>query len=171
MGLQRFQRPPPRGLPGRARQHQRSRAAFSEIEYGGHNQTLRYDGIISPSWLIEASVARATNKFTETPAIDEPIFTDLRFVPSGVTGGDRAPSTTRTGKNLQFALKSTNIFNAGGNHQFRYGVQYEDIEFIRDTDWTGSPVPLADGRSTIGGVPVQVRTGGGRRSSARPAAS
>ena len=26
-------------------------SSFSEIEYGGHNQTVRYDGIISPTWL------------------------------------------------------------------------------------------------------------------------
>ena len=24
-------------------------SSFSEIEYGGHNQTVRYDGIISPT--------------------------------------------------------------------------------------------------------------------------
>jgi hypothetical protein len=159
MGLQRFQglrRVAYAGAPGNTT----IEGAFSELEYGGHNQTLRYDGIISPSWLIEASVARATNKFIETPAVNEPLFTDVRFVPSGATGGVGTIDNT-DGRNLQFSLKSTNIFNAGGNHQFRYGVQYEDIEFIRDTDWTGSPVRIADGRTTIGGTPVQVRSGGG----------
>ena len=32
--------------------------------YGGHNQALRYDGIIDPNWLVEASFAHATNNVT-----------------------------------------------------------------------------------------------------------
>ena len=30
-------------------------SSFSELEYGGHNQTVRYDGIISPTWLVEGA--------------------------------------------------------------------------------------------------------------------
>ena len=40
-------------------------SGFSELDqYGGHNQTVRYDGILSPRWLIEASFARALNRIT-----------------------------------------------------------------------------------------------------------
>jgi hypothetical protein len=135
---------------------------FSEIIYGGHSQTLRYDGIMSPNWLIEASVARAVSKFEENPFNDERLFTDVRpgLVPTGTTGG-LGVVDQNDGRNLQFQLKSTNIFNAGGNHQVRYGVAYEDIEFTRDTNYTGTPIPLADGRTTLGGAPIQVRTAAG----------
>ncbi len=135
---------------------------FSEIIYGGHSQTLRYDGIMSPNWLIEASVARSISKFEENAASQEPIFTDVRpgLVPTGTTGG-LGTVDQNDGRNLQFQLKSTNIFNAGGNHQVRYGVAYEDIAFTRDTNWTGSPITLADGRQTLGGAPIQVRVGAG----------
>ena len=32
--------------------------SFSSLEYGGHNQTVRYNGILRPNWLVEASYAR-----------------------------------------------------------------------------------------------------------------
>src|SRR5439155_18937445 len=57
-----------------------------------------------------------------------------------------------TGKNLQYQLKSTNIFNAGGNHQLRYGVAFEDITFAREFGRTGPPFTLANGTVTRTGA-------------------
>lgn len=133
---------------------------YSEIEYGGHSQTLRYDGIINPSWLVEASVAHSSNKFYEVPTVDDYVYTDVRVVPQGVSGG-LGFWENNDGSNLQFTLKSTHIFEAGGNHQFRYGVAYEDIEFTRDVQYSGPNTLIGDGRTTLTGVPVQIRTGGG----------
>jgi hypothetical protein len=133
---------------------------FSELDYGGHNQTLRYDGIMSPNWLVEASIAHVSNKFDEAPMVDDWLYTDLTQVPNGATGG-LGVYERNNGSNLQFTLKSTNIFEAAGSHQIRYGVQYEDIAFTRDTQYSGPTVLLADGQTTTTGVPVQIRTGGG----------
>ncbi len=135
---------------------------FSELEYGGHNQTLRYDGIINPNWLVEASVAHATNKFFETPQVDDYGYTDLTRVPNGRSGG-LGFWENNDGSNTQFTLKSTHIFQAGGNHQFRYGGAYEDINFTRDVQYSGAPLRLADGQTTLTGGPIQIRTGGGVR--------
>jgi Carboxypeptidase regulatory-like domain/TonB-dependent Receptor Plug Domain len=145
-GLQRFSTLRRRAYPG-APGTSAIEGGFSELDYGGHNQTLRYDGIISPNWLIEASVARVSNKFDEIAALDDYLYTDLRFVPNGASGGLGYHERDK-GKNLQFTLKSTNIFQAAGNHQLRYGVQYEDIEFTRDVDYSGAPLALADGQTT-----------------------
>jgi len=159
-GLQRFstlRRVSYEGAPGT---HDIN-GGFSEIKYGSNNQTLRYDGIISPKWLIEGSVAHSTNKFDETPTVaDQPLFTDVRFVPNGATGG-LGFWENNNGRNYQATLKSTNIFDLGGNHQFRYGVAYEDIAFTRDTQYSGTPVKLADGQTTVTGPLVQIRNGGG----------
>lgn len=133
---------------------------YSEIEYGGHSQTLRYDGIINPNWLVEASVAHAKNKFHEVPATDEWLYTDLTRVPNGLSGG-LGFFENNDGRNLQFALKSTHIFNAGGNQQFRYGAACENIEFTRAFDYTGPGVTVASGQRTVTGVPVQIRRGAG----------
>src|SRR5688500_16376995 len=48
---------------------------FSELEYGSHQQTLRYDGVFGARWLLEANVANSKNKFFEIPTLDEWIFT------------------------------------------------------------------------------------------------
>ena len=129
---------------------------FSEIDYGGHNQAIRYDGILSPSWLIEASVARARNTISELPAVDDWRVIDRTVVPNVTTGGIGFYEQGNDGQNLQYALKSTNIFNAGGNHQVRYGVQYEDIEYNNINQRTGSTFALSDGRSTATGAQIDV---------------
>lgn len=161
LGLQRFttlRRVSYPGAPGTTAID----GGFSEIEYGGNSQTLRYDGIISPNWLVEASVAHATSKFEETSPINEPIFTDVRpgNVPTGTTGGLGTVDQNQ-GKNTQFSLKSTNLFSLGGQHQVRYGASFEDIKFTRDTNWTGPTIPLADGNRTLEGAPIQIRTAAG----------
>ena len=39
--------------------------------YGGHNQTLRYDGVLSQQLPGEASFARALNRISEIPSVDD----------------------------------------------------------------------------------------------------
>ncbi len=152
-GLRRVSYP---GAPG----IQTIDGGFSELKYGGNSQTLRYDGIISPKWLIEASVAHSSNKFDETPSSDTTNYVDTRFVPRGTTGG-LGFWENNDGKNTQLSLKSTNIFEAAGNHHLRYGGAMEDIKFTRDTEYSGQNSPLADGQNTITGVLAQIRTAGG----------
>ena len=41
-------------------------SSFSELTFGGHNQTVRYDGVVGTKLLVEASFARAYNKIAET---------------------------------------------------------------------------------------------------------
>ena len=49
----------------------RTRRASAGLEnFGGHNQTVRYNGILRPHWLIEASYARASNGITEIPSVN-----------------------------------------------------------------------------------------------------
>jgi hypothetical protein len=162
---------PSKGLSGLQRQGTLRRLAYpgapgttaieggySKLDYGGHNQTLRYDGVIRPHWLVEGSIAHATNKFFEIPTVDDWQYTDLRNVPNGSTGG-LGFWENNDGANLQFAAKSTHMANFGGNHQFRYGVQVESIDFKRDVQYSGPDLVLADGRTTVTGGPIQIRTG------------
>ena len=131
--------------------------AFSELaKYGGHNQVLKYDGILSRNWLIEGSVARAFNQIEELPAVDEWRVTNATVVPSVVTGGIGFFEQGNKGKNLQFQLKSTNIFDAGGNHQVRYGVLYEDIQYDNINQRTGPTFTLPNGVQTSTGAEIQI---------------
>ncbi len=75
--------------------------------------------------------------------------------PSCRTSAPAASASTSQktdGKNWQYALKSTNIVNAAGTHQFRYGVQYEDIEYQRVSNRTGPTFTLSNGQQTRTGA-------------------
>ncbi len=129
---------------------------FSAIDYGGHSQSVRYDGIITPNWLVEASYGRITNKFHTQPEIDEWAVTDRRVVPNVLTGGVGFYETDE-GRNKQFTIKSTHLFNAGGSHQIRYGFAYEDIYYLQGTGRTGPTFTLSDGNQTTTGGSVSIR--------------
>jgi outer membrane receptor protein involved in Fe transport len=128
-------------------------ARFSSIEYGGHNQTLRYDGVLSSRWLVEASFARAENAVSETPSVDEWAVTDFRFTPREVRGGI-GYYEDNDGLNQQFTVKSTHLF---GGHQVRYGVLYEDVDYTHTVRRTGPAFTAHDGRQTVTGASIQVR--------------
>ena len=89
-------------------------------------------------------MARAYNQIEELPIINEWRVTDRTVSPSVVTGGIGFYEQGNEGTNLQFQLKSTNIFDAGGNHQFRYGVLFEDIEYNNINQRTGPTFTLAE---------------------------
>jgi len=55
-------------------------------------------------------------------------------------------------------LKSTHIFEAGGNHQLRYGVQYEDITYSNINQRTGPTFLAPDGTPTATGAQVNIIT-------------
>jgi hypothetical protein len=128
-------------------------AAFSEIEYGGHQQVVKYDGIFGSGWLLEGSVARAKNKISETPSVDEWRVRDRRVTPNTFSGGIGFYEVGNDGTNTQYAIKSTNVFGA---HQIKYGFAYEDIKYNNIIDRTGPTFTLPDGRSTMTGAEVEI---------------
>jgi hypothetical protein len=144
---------------------------FSELEYGANNQSARYDGIFGSKWLVEGSVSHSDQKFHETPTVDDWNFADLRVFTGascGLAEGETCPQGStgglgfyenNDGKNTQYSAKSTNIFNAGGTHEIRYGVSLEDVAFTRGTEYSGPGVKISTGETTVTGVPVQIRTG------------
>jgi outer membrane receptor for ferrienterochelin and colicin len=133
---------------------------FSELaSYGGHNQTLRWDGVMSRHWLVEASISRAQNKLEEVPEHPElSQIRDRRVVPSLFSGGVGFYDQKLEGKSVQYQLKSTNIFELGGHHQLRYGVLYEDIDFAERRSYSGEPFTLPDGQRTMSGPIIDIRT-------------
>src|SRR6185295_1511431 len=84
--------------------------------------------------------------------VDEWQVTDRTVTPNVPSGGIGFYDKGGEGKNKQYSLKSTNIFNAGGNHQVRYGVNYEDISFARDNGRTGPTFTLSNGTQTRTGA-------------------
>lgn len=127
---------------------------FSELsKYGGHNQTIRYDGVISPTFLIEASFANARNQIEEIPSVDEWFVTDLRVTPNIVSGGIGFFEAGNDSKNRQFQVKATNIL---GDHQLQYGFQYDDVSYSQINQRTGPTFLAADGRQTATGAQIDI---------------
>jgi hypothetical protein len=128
---------------------------FSAIDYGGHNQVLRYDGVLSSKWLLEATVSHGQNAFTEIPSANTNLVTDGTVVPVRTTGGIGLYQNT-TGHRYDYQLKSTNSFEAAGSHQVRYGVGYERMGFDVTGHFSGPTFTLPDGTPTVSGAVVLV---------------
>ncbi len=133
-------------------------ARFSSLEYAVHNQAVHYDGIITPKWLVEGSFSRAKSSFTETPAVNEHSYRDTTVTPNVVFGGIGAYDKGQPGRSLQYQAKSTNLFDAAGSHQIRYGVQVEDIEYTRELARTGPSFTLSNGTPTRDGASVSIQS-------------
>jgi hypothetical protein len=128
-------------------------AAFSEIDYGGHNQTVRYDGVLRNNWLVEGSFARAQNLISEVPSADEWRMIDRTVVPNVTSGGIGLYEAGNDSQNLQYTLKSTNLFRG---HQLKYGVLFEDVTFSQIQRRTGPAFVANDGRMTASGASIDV---------------
>jgi Carboxypeptidase regulatory-like domain/TonB dependent receptor/TonB-dependent Receptor Plug Domain len=132
-------------------------SAFSELtRFGGHNQAVRYDGVPSRNWLIEASWGRAFNEIRETPSVNDWAVTDTTVTPNVRTGGIGFYEAGNRSANLQYQLKSTNLFRGWGGHELRYGVVYEDVDYDQVNQRTGPTFTLRDGRQTATGASIQI---------------
>jgi hypothetical protein len=56
-------------------------AGYSALEYGGHNQNVRYSGVLSPHFLVDASFGHALNRILEKPSVDDWQVNDFRVTP------------------------------------------------------------------------------------------
>jgi hypothetical protein len=127
---------------------------YSELtKFGGNNQTLRYDGVLSPTFLIEASFANARNQIEESPAVDEWFVQDRRVTPTIVTGGIGFFEAGNDSQNRQFKIKGTNIFSG---HQVSYGFQYDNVLYSQINDRTGPTFTTSDGRTTATGGSIDI---------------
>jgi hypothetical protein len=129
-------------------------AGFSRLDtFGGHNQVVKYDGVISSKWLVEAMFARAQNSIEETPSVNEHSISDRRVSPNIISGGIGFYEVGNDGENMQYQIKSTHLL---GNHQIRYGVLYEDIKYDNVIQRTGPTFVLANGERTATGASIQI---------------
>jgi hypothetical protein len=128
-------------------------AGFSEIKYGGHNQTVKYDAILTPNWLLEGSFSRSWNNIEEAPAVDSWSVVDRTTAVNLRSGGIGFFEVGNEGENFQYQAKSTHFWMG---HQIRYGIVFEDINYNNTIDRTGPSFVLHDGTRTATGAQVDV---------------
>jgi len=126
--------------------------SFSELNYGGHNQSVKYDGVFTSRMLVEAMFSNAHNKIAETPLTNDWRVTDTTVVPQRITGGIGAYEKGNVSKNKQYGIKATNVF---GGHQLKYGFTYDDVDYSQVNQRTG-PTGI---KITVGGATKSTATG------------
>ncbi|HET7698098.1 MAG TPA: TonB-dependent receptor [Vicinamibacterales bacterium] len=127
--------------------------AYSSLEYGGHNQTVRYNGVVTPRVLVEASVGRALNRIVEAPSVDEWRIRDNRVTPRVITGGLGFFEQGNRSDSWQFQAKATNLVGA---HQIRYGVDYQHVDFSQLIQNTGPTFTAPNGQQTATGAVIDI---------------
>ncbi len=132
----------------------------SDIRFGSHNQSLKWNAVFTPRFFMEAQIARHDGTFRESSALNEWQYTDLRNSLEFLRGADSydpgggpvpltiTPVTTGRGgigfisnqdeENISYQLKFTNVL---GRHELKYGVQFDDITYRDNATYTG---PSAD---------------------------
>ncbi len=129
-------------------------SGFSELDhYGGHNQTGRYEGALSSKWLLETSVARASNSIVENPSVNTPSIIDNTVTPQIRSGGIGFFEVGNEGVTWQFQGKAT-YFVRG--HTVRYGVEYDHISYINTINRTGPTFTLPNGMQTVTGAQIEI---------------
>ena len=128
-------------------------SSFSSLDYGGHNQTVRYNGVYGRRWLLEATFARALSRVTETPSVDAWRVRDQTVTPTLVTGGIGFYEAGNRSVNNQYSVKATNVL---GPHQLKYGFEYDDVSFSQINQLTGPTFTAPDGRQTATGASITV---------------
>ena len=144
----------------------------SEITYGSNNGTLKWNGVISPKFFVEAQIGRHVGEFREDSDKDEIRYRDLRnnlefrrgatsysldgtststapfvapFAPVVDFRGGVGFISNQDDKSTQYLVKLTNI---AGNHEFKWGVEYDDISYLDTSTYTGSSfnvqLPVSD---------------------------
>ncbi len=131
----------------------RSTSAFSSLDFGGHNQGLLYQGILRPSWLVEASLAHAASHFEEEVLVDQWQITDETNTPVETSGGKGRYEGQNDGESWQFRVRATHLL---GRHEVRYGFSGEDVNSESARDITGPTLTLSNGQQTGSGALVTI---------------
>jgi hypothetical protein len=131
-------------------------SGYSSLEYGGHNQTVHYDGVLGAHFLVDASFGRAVNSILEVPSVDEWQVRDFRVTPRTITGGLGFYEAGNRSNSWQVQAKATALVGPGGRHQVRYGFNYEHLDFSQLQQFTGPTFVAPNGQRTATGAVVDI---------------
>jgi hypothetical protein len=131
-------------------------SSFSKLEYGNRDTVARYNGTLSPTWILNASVAWQHNKFTES-GYDNSQSEILDQTQTGGLPGQQGQfisqgrgfvENTRD-ESYSLSVDTSKIVNFWGQHSFNLGLQYARIYYdgARSNSGPALPAPTtnADG--------------------------
>lgn len=133
--------------------------AFSQLDYGSRNQALRYNGSLSPTWTLNASISQANNHFNEG-GFDN-FNTIFDRTGAGVTTGATRGSFTAIGrgffeptqgKTRRFSADTAKQVSFWGQHSFGIGYQFQRAFYNGTRDRSGPHYTIPATNAT--GVPL-----------------
>ncbi len=115
-------------------------SSLSSFQYGSRDSFFRVNGVITPSWIVDASFAYNYDHFNESPFLNQYFIGDQSLLPQGGqtvnTGfGNYAPSKENT-YSLSFDTQKTAHFL--GDHTFSVGYSYDHTNFLYEPTRSGS---------------------------------
>ena len=136
-------------------------AAFSRLDFSQINWTVRYNGSLTPNWLLSASLGQNHQRFEEQQLTNEYSLDDrsqlnrstLLIDPSlpvqTFSGGIGNFEGTTGGADLMIDIASTHLFEvAGAQNSLTIGFQYEDASYDGLRGRTGPNWFIPSGPST-----------------------
>jgi hypothetical protein len=128
-------------------------SGYSSLVYGGHNQTVRYNGVLSNNWLAEVTFARAWNHITETPSVNAWQVIDRSGPVQTQSGGIGFYEQGNLSINKQYSAKTTYIVRG---HQIKGGYEFNDVSYDYIRQYSGPTFTAPDGRQTQTGASISV---------------
>ena len=116
-------------------------SSFSTLDYGGHQQTVRYGGILGTL----ADRSRLSGRSTRLASCrwwNDWRVTDRTVTPN-ITGGVGIYEAGNRASTISTQVKSTHIFKS---HSVKYGSEYYDATYAQANQLTGPTFSAPDGR-------------------------
>ncbi len=139
----------------------------SGIRYGANNGTLKYNGVLTPKFFIDAQIAHHDGRFSEDPLKDDYRIRDRRaqllFLggelavgPANFAGGPGFLSQ-QSDINTTYSVKLTHVI---GKHEVKYGSEFADIEYTDDQGYSGPSFNVFFSRSCASAPATACRNDG-----------
>jgi hypothetical protein len=128
------------------------KGAESEWKWNTTSQGLNYNGILGTHTFVEARFGRSTNDFEVRP-----LDINLPAIKQGFLNlGGYGRASNHSSENNQYDVKFTNLWN---NHQFRYGVEFQNIDYAEFVRRTGPIFTASNGQQILSGYDVFISNG------------
>ena len=124
----------------------------ARLTYGGHNQTVRYNGVLSNNWLVEGTCARALNAINEMPSVDTWRVTDQHRHPERHHRRHRLLRSGQRSLNNQFSVKIDAHVSATTRSSTASSSTTSTYSQINQR--TGPTFTAPDGRQTATGAQI-----------------
>ena len=117
---------------------------FTRLDFSGLNFVLRYNGVLTPSWLINSHFGNNHNRFEEQelfPAyrVEDRTVPGQRTIFGGLGGFENGISDEKL-----LSLDNTNIFGFLGMHEFTEGFYFATSRWKGINSATGPDFPVVD---------------------------